>query len=70
VSSGARSSAQGRCSLEEDPGLQHGLDPLQADMPRYVELYLQGRPRLDEMITSSLPPRSFQPHPELDMDGT
>jgi len=39
-------------------------------MPRYVELYLQNRPRLGEMITSSLPPRSFQPHPELDMDGT
>jgi len=40
------------------------------DMPRYVELYLQGRPRLDEMITSSLPPRSFQPDPEPEMDGT
>jgi len=47
-----------------------GSTRFKLDMPRYVELYLQNRPRLGEMITSSLPPSSSQPHPELDMDGT
>jgi hypothetical protein len=47
-----------------------GSTRFKLDMRRSVELYLQGRPRLEEMITSSLPPSSFQPDPALEMDRT
>ena len=56
--------------MKKIQGCSMGSTRFKLDMPRYVELYLQGRPRLDEMITSSLPPRSFQRDPELEMDGT
>ena len=36
---------------EEDPGQQMGSNRFRVDMPRYVDFYLQGRLKLDEMIT-------------------
>jgi S-(hydroxymethyl)glutathione dehydrogenase/alcohol dehydrogenase len=36
-----------------------GSSRLQADLPRYLELYRQGRLKLDEMISHELPPWEF-----------